>query len=445
MKRIAVISLLFGSAFLLSSCHKENTEEYGAPMTILAESAGIGTKADMAYKYDILWNESDQIYVKGGIGRDRFNLVEGAGTTKGVFRQNGSMAISGAIDAFYPAKVVGGQDLVWPSTQTVNEPVPMMCHQDRIEGNNVKMAFSSLGSVLQIFFTTVSENVALREINVQSGGARLSGKFTVDQDGKAVIDPQEGDPGITLSLGDYGFPVGLKAECFNIMIPAGDYKYLTIRFITTDGRVCQMISRSFPSLKRNVVARISLSGKFQDVEYVDLGLGVRWATMNVGASRPGGFGDLFAWGETAPKELYDFSTYKFFKEMTIGSDPHMLSTKYVTDRYFGDVDQKTELDHVDDAAYANWGPQWRMPTYNEFDDLKNRCTWTKTTVDGMQGYKISGNGNSIFLPSGAMYWSSSLNWSDNDQAYAFGSSGSDDMKHSSCSRQRGLLVRPVRR
>jgi hypothetical protein len=128
-------------------------------------------------------------------------------------------------------------------------------------------------------------------------------------------------------------------------------------------------------------------------EYVDLGLSVKWATCNVGATKPEEYGDYFAWGETTPKDAYDWSTYKW-----CNGGPS-TQTKYCTNSSYGTVDNKTTLDLSDDAACANWGGSWRMPTRAEQDELRNNCTWTWTTQNGVNGYKVTGtNGNSIFLP-----------------------------------------------
>ena len=98
-------------------------------------------------------------------------------------------------------------------------------------------------------------------------------------------------------------------------------------------------------------------------EYVDLGLSVKWATCNVGASKPEEYGDYFAWGETQPKSNYDWNTYKWCN----GSND--TQTKYNTKSNYGTVDNKTTLDLSDDAACANWGGNWRMPQRQS----KTRC------------------------------------------------------------------------
>ncbi len=134
-------------------------------------------------------------------------------------------------------------------------------------------------------------------------------------------------------------------------------------------------------------------------EYVDLGLSVKWATMNVGANAPEENGDYFAWGETEPKDYFDVSTYKWCN----GSENTL--TKYCTYSDYGTVDNKAVLDLEDDAAHANWGGAWRMPTVDEMEELKEKCNWEWTTQSGVNGQKVTGpNGNSIFLPAAGYRW-----------------------------------------
>ena len=169
-------------------------------------------------------------------------------------------------------------------------------------------------------------------------------------------------------------------------------------------------------------------------EAVDLGLSVKWATMNIGANAPEEYGDYFAWGETTLKVTYNWLTYKWCN----GS--YDTQTKYCTDSYYGTVDHKTTLELSDDAAHANWGGTWRMPTWDEIKELLDNCSWEWTTQNGVYGQKVTGpNGNSVFLPAAGYrwgdnlilagsygyYWSSSLNPSNDDNAYEmeFGSGG----------------------
>jgi hypothetical protein len=162
---------------------------------------------------------------------------------------------------------------------------------------------------------------------------------------------------------------------------------------------------------------LEVDGTENGHDYVDLGLCVKWATCNVGAKYPEANGYYFAWGETEPKSTYNWDTYKWCE----GSDSTML--KYCTDSDYGNVDNKTQLDLSDDAAHANWGGSWRMPTEEEMIELKKKCTWTWTTHNDFNGYILTSkiNGRSIFLPAAGFrstnlmnagihyhYWSSSL-------------------------------------
>ena len=161
-------------------------------------------------------------------------------------------------------------------------------------------------------------------------------------------------------------------------------------------------------------------------EAVDLGLSVKWATFNLGATKPEEYGDYFAWGETEPKEEYTWVNYKF---RTSGdSYSNVKFSKYNTSSSYDPIDNKTVLDPEDDAAAVNLGGSWRMPTLAECKELVNNCTWTWTTQNGVNGRLVSGpNGNSIFLPAAGYrngtslydagsfgyYWSSSLFYTDN--------------------------------
>lgn len=190
-------------------------------------------------------------------------------------------------------------------------------------------------------------------------------------------------------------------------------------------------------------------------EYIDLGLSVKWATCNVGASTPEEYGDYFAWGETQPKSTYNWSTYKWCN----GS--YNTQTKYNTNSSYGTVDNKTQLELSDDAARANWGGSWRMPTDAELTELRENCTWTWTTQNGVYGYKVtskkSGYTNkSIFLPAASHrfnsdlfsagsygdYWSSSLSTDGPYYAYELYFL-SDRVYVSDVNRCCGLSVRPV--
>ena len=121
-------------------------------------------------------------------------------------------------------------------------------------------------------------------------------------------------------------------------------------------------------------------------ELVDLGLSVKWASCNLGASTPTEFGGYYAWGETSTKEEYTEDTYSYFDKSTnsyidIGSE--IGGTSY-------------------DAATVNLGKGWRIPSVGHLKELMT-CKHEWTQVDGVNGYLFTGpNGNTIFLPAAGL-------------------------------------------
>lgn len=169
-------------------------------------------------------------------------------------------------------------------------------------------------------------------------------------------------------------------------------------------------------------------------EYVDLGLpsGLKWATCNIGASKPEDYGDYFAWGETESI----FSS---------GNNSHTNFEKYGEGK-------KMELDMEDDVAHVKWGGSWRMPNLNDAMELIENCTSTWTSRNGVNGVKVTGpNGKSIFVPAAGLdghpndppmglYWMSSCYDSDDSYFMIFFSEG---MGGDFDDRSTGLPVRPV--
>ena len=212
----------------------------------------------------------------------------------------------------------------------------------------------------------------------------------------------------------------------------------------------------FVHVTETTTVYFSGTGLHED-DYVDLGLpsGTLWATFNIGANTPEGYGDYFAWGETTTKSDYSWSTYQYCN----GSNTTM--TKYCTNADYGNdgfVDNLTTLLPEDDAATANWGGNWRMPTKAEWQELYNNTTHTWTTQNGVNGRLFTAaNGNSLFLPAAGYRYGSSLSYAGGDgyywsssldtgsPRYAWGlhfSSGNCSMIYSS--RNCGQSVRPVR-
>ena len=214
-------------------------------------------------------------------------------------------------------------------------------------------------------------------------------------------------------------------------------------------------------------------------DYVDLGLSVKWATFNVGACSPEMYGDYYAWGETEPYYMpgyaqsnnpvwsstkysnygYSWESYRYAK----GSSSSL--TKYCYNAAYGNkgyADNKNVLDPEDDVAHVKWGGNWRIPSYSEYMELLNKCTWTWAILDGVKGCMITSNiegytDRSIFLPAAGrrsynyfeekdvmgFYYCSTL-YDGNNPSYAYNMQfSSGGLWSSYYERFNGMSIRPV--
>ena len=172
-------------------------------------------------------------------------------------------------------------------------------------------------------------------------------------------------------------------------------------------------ARTFPTSEKYIHAFIRPvydDGSIPDTdnhEYVDLGLSSLWSTVNLGATKSTDAGNYYAWGETEPKTSFAKENYEHYDSNTGGF------------KNIGNVISDTEYDAVKTA----WGGKWHMPTYYDFQELCEQCTWRNTRINGVEGYMVTGpNGNSIFLPSTGYYDANSTEpaYSDTKSRYLAG-------------------------
>ncbi len=213
--------------------------------------------------------------------------------------------------------------------------------------------------------------------------------------------------------------------------------------------LCGVMLASFTACEKEA----EVSNQHNGHEFVDLGLpsGLKWATCNIGATTPEGFGDYFAWGEIIPnKTIYDWSKYgEYTWGVKTDEAPNYGMLKY------NHRDDKTTLTKEDDAACVHWGGNWRTPTKNEMNELVNECTRNLISQNGVLGYQFVGpNGNSIFLPFAGYYfydiympdegdyWSSTLDSEDCFKAVTLllDQDWSSPLRSQRCD---GLTIRPV--
>lgn len=186
------------------------------------------------------------------------------------------------------------------------------------------------------------------------------------------------------------------------------------------------------------------------MEYVDLGLSVKWAKWNLGAKAPEEKGDYFCWGELSPKSEYEWNNYRFRKEGRIA--------KYSTKKGYGEVDNLKQLELPDDAAHQVLGGGWRMPTMKEAKELKDNCSFSRMTINGVKGCKATSKikgytdkwiffpntgykgSDKILLAQEGFYWTSSLYTRRPDSALTV---FCNYVKEGIVERDSGLAIRPV--
>ena len=259
---------------------------------------------------------------------------------------------------------------------------------------------------------TMTKTITIKEGETLSLNEKL-------QSGKDIVIKTEKDGDKVYVDGKY---VGLSPVKVNM-----SYDYHDLR-IERDGKTL-LKKINLSNVNKNVNVVEVKWNEYNGHEYVDLGLSVMWATCNVGANSPEECGDYYAWGETKTKNVYSFENSK-------------TDDKEIAD-FSGDAQY--------DAATANWGGPWRMPTEAEAEELL-RCNWKKVVINDVNGYKVTGvNGNSIFIPK-AGYISdedffykdrASWLWTSTPRNLREAYSMYDDSYTRGDFRTRGIPVRPV--
>ena len=386
----------------------------------------------------LTYNQQYQFMGKTGDNSGNFQKVEGDGYVTGntindivavyPYQQGTSIAEDEVLSVEFPAEQVYAQSSFGRGANTMIS----------VSSDNMLM-FKNVGAYLM--FSLYGEDVSVSSITLRgNNNEKLSGKayVTMPLNGlpstQVVGDATDASSAITLRCES---PVALGAsesECteFWFVVPPVTFsRGFTITITQATGGTVEKSTSNAITLTRNKLSKMAPmeveKAALPEHEMVDLGLpsGLKWATCNVGASAPEEYGDYFAWGEAEPKSDYSWETYKF---RVSGEWDNAKINKYCTKSSnwggTGPMDNKTVLDPEDDAARVNWGGSWRMPTLADWQELRNKCTWTWTSQSGVNGRQVTGpSGKSIFLPAAGyrsgtdlsdagargIYWSSSLN------------------------------------
>lgn len=514
-KSILAASLVAGG--LLTGCSSDDSLEIGNVREIRATLHGFQYEDGMtrtAYNisdakgFETVWAAGDilGIYPIGG-DQVSFPISDGVGTTSAKF-DGGSWALRGEYKyaAYYPFSTdfyTTDQTAIPVSylgqTQDGNNTTDHLAAVDFMAAagtqpsasGSVDLAFKHVGCFLRMQFTMPKAGT-FTSVTIATDGGSFTTEGTVNLAATTpAITATETDTKLTLGLTNVKTTADNQTITLYMMVAPNDMSARTLTFTVQDNAGKSYIKTA---AGKNMIATYAYnypltlettgtggttggggwgddSDPYNGHEYVDLGLpsGLKWATCNVGATNPEDYGDYFAWGETEPyyteghskdnpcsnwktgKTGYNWASYKWCN----GSEDTL--TKYNSKSDFGTVDNKTVLEPEDDAARQNWGGSWRMPTDSEFNELHQNCTWTWTTQNSVNGYKVTGsNGNWIFLPAAGYrndtglydgsygyYWSSTPNRSNQSGAYYLFFNSSFIYPRSSSGRCYGRSVRPV--
>ncbi len=475
--------------------------EYKVTFTASQESSATRTAVDGS---NVVWQSGDAITVFDGGGNNRtFELATGAGETTGQFvgtlqtltpkkycavyplapdaqLAGGDVVVSDAPIADAPASDYTITGLVLPVEQVATrdgfDPQAAIMtarndNADRISSTSEDLSLGEFKHVCAFVKVTTTEEYDKITFTAK-GGEDIAGGFTVtlDENGISTVTPAA-DASTTVSLvpasgettiaaGTYLIAVlpGTLAEGFTMSCSKDDVEHSRIIAMmrSYNGAVGETVFARHNVVNMGTVNSTNWTNRTQ--EYVDLGLSVKWATCNVGATTSEGYGYYFAWGETNPKENYSWETYKWC------NGTYNSQTKYNTKKNYGIIDNKTILDASDDAAHMNWGGAWRMPTRAEIEELininTNNCTWEWTSQNNENGYKVTSlkdgyTDKSIFLPAAGErqgtrtvntrsygnYWSVSL--LEGEPYLAWYGCFTSNIYRSQSYRYYGFSVRPV--
>ena len=438
---------LLALAFVSCKKDKETTGNMTFEATISQPTSN--SKTHIGPDNMLVWDAGNTIKVFNAAGQYGDFTTNDNNAVTATFA--GTLTASESYTAFYPnaqfdgtnVRVAVGGTQTYVADNFANNSYPMLATNS---GDN--FLFHSHAGVLRLQFTSEvgatvgSITVAGVGNDVLAGTMVYPYGYHYDFNDVMPYTVEGSVQEVTLNCGT-GVTLQSTPTVFNIILLENALSNgFTVTLKAVDGSELQ----SFPApagntiMAENIVIMPELAvtgtggGGGDEHAYVDLGLpsGLLWATCNIGANAPEEYGDYFAWGETTPKDSYDFDNY------TYSDNPDILPS-----------------DH--DAATANWGEGWRMPTEAEFEELYNHTTVTWTTQNGVNGRLFTAsNGNSLFLPAAGYraysslysagsygdYWSSSHYTADPDLAWCLGF-GSGNYYMDRYDRYIGQSVRPV--
>lgn len=413
------------------------------------------------------WTLGDTIgiYPVGG-DQHAFPISEGSGSSAAVF-DGGTWAVKEGYEysAYYPYEFMNGRRKVTAlpvsydgQTQTANGVASHLAAYDyqasaptQADGTGeILISLKHLGCFLRIQMLIPNPDSFTRLV-LESSGTKFAtaGTFDLTQETPAIA-PTRTAQSVTLTLDGVSTTQENQVLTMYMCLPPCDLTGSTIH-ATLYGNMVQTYVQDFEGKDFEAGKAYAYSAEntevteFEGHEYVDLGLpsGNLWATCNMGATQPEQSGSCYAWGETSTKSSYSWSTYSgytasWIEKAPLDGDGFPIGEDIQHPAQYPDYGLDI-CGSTHDAATANWGGYWHMPTDVDIQELLDNCTWTSTTKNGVSGYKVTGtSGNWIFIPNSSLWTSTLYSRGSEDYAkYLYGNS------LSSTSRYYGYYVRPV--
>ncbi len=471
-------SLLLGAVLLIASCTVYKEEEFESPLqhryhAVAEEPVDAETRVYADSKLRVRWNEGDHITIfERNTYNQEFEFLGDTGDTAGDFDpvESSGYHSSGDIEdghvyAIYPYEKKNKCDydgkltVTFPSTQHYKkDSFGVGANVMVAKTNTLDLRFMHVGGYRT--FKLYGEGVSVSSVRIESDGPEyLSGRtdVVIGEDGKpavSFIESTSNSKSVELVCDT---PVALGATAseaveFWFVLPPGTLTQgFTVTITDINGNeftkstsnsieIKSGVKKSMPAFE---VEMGNIQPSIPVPEAIDLGLSVKWASFNLGASAPEEYGDYYAWGDIEPyyssldpltwkvgKSGYNWESYKWYNGT--GANGRINFTKYSLSTEFGIevekdyADNKGTLEPEDDAAQVNLGDNWRMPRSSEWEELINNCTWEWITLNGANGKKVTSNKAGytdkwIFLPaagslgtnlvnvdSKGIYWSASL-------------------------------------
>ena len=369
-------------------------ETLSSPMKVSGKGSDPNNPAEGVI--ELTWDIGDQIMVTTEYENAIFRLKEGEGTKYALFKGD----VSPKTESY---------SVVYPTNYTDKVLYNQTYIPNGFGKDLIKLSTREDGTV-KGGFTLVVDNALL--------GLQIKGQNKLN---KIVLTNSETEQTYTLTCPT----IQLTADqpiLFYIVVPAEEWQQgFTVDLYNHNNILIERFKKTSPAIFEAGKAMIMPISEIT-YEYVDLGLSVKWATCNVGASVPEEYGEYFAFGEIVPQP---YRTYLWMSYAHCKGTSKTL-TKYNTNPSYGYnnfVDGLTTLLPEDDAANINWTNEWRIPTRKELLELKNNCTWVETTLSGVTGHLVTSkkegySDRSIFLPFSGVGYNNCLTQLGSEGNYA---------------------------